>query len=86
VRLKDGGHFPNRYVELHHEPEPGYVGLIDRHTYPAEVIDQAAGDAKYMCERAHGDAPDVVIQGRKDLSFSCASRSRWTDDLGEVYL
>jgi len=60
-----------QYLELHREDQlEGYVGLINRHTSPADVFGQAAEDAKYLCERAHGDAPEVVLQGRTDLTFS----------------
>ena len=27
-------------------------------------------DAKYLCERTHGDAPEVMPHGRTDLTFS----------------
>ena len=60
-----------QYIELRREPQlEGYVGLINLDTSPAEIFQQAMEDAKYMCERAHGDAPDVVIQGRTDLTFA----------------
>lgn len=60
-----------QYIELRREPQlEGYVGLINLETSPADIFQQAMEDARYMCERAHGDAPDVVIQGRTDLAFS----------------
>mmetsp|Transcript_18072 Transcript_18072/g.46329 ORF Transcript_18072/g.46329 Transcript_18072/m.46329 type:complete len:303 (-) Transcript_18072:168-1076(-) len=60
-----------QYLELHREPQlPGYVGLINRHTSPAEIFSQAVEDAKYLCERTHGDSPEVLLQGRTDLTFS----------------
>ena len=31
---------------------------------------QAVEDAKYLCERAHGDSPEVVLHGRSDLVFT----------------
>ena len=56
---------------MHREDQlPGYVGLIKRHTSPAEISEQAVEDAKYLCERAHGDAPEVVLQGQTHLTFS----------------
>ena len=46
-----------QYIELRREPQlEGYVGLINLATSPAEIFQQAMEDAKYMCERAHGDA------------------------------
>lgn len=37
---------------------------------PREVALTAIEDAKYMCTRQHGDAPDVTLHGRLDLTFS----------------
>jgi len=65
-----------QYVELRRgmldpaEQLDGYVGLINLNTSPAEVFAEAVDDAKYLCERAHGDSPEVIIQGRTDLTFS----------------
>ena len=60
-----------QYIELHRDEQlDGYVGLINRHTSPAEIFAQAVEDAKYLCERTHGDSPDVILQGRTDLTFS----------------
>ena len=60
-----------QYLELRRLPTvPGYVGLINRNTSPAELAAQAVEDAKEMCDRTHGDAPEVLIHGRTDLVFS----------------
>lgn len=60
-----------QYLELHRMPQAeGYVGLINRHTSPAEIAEQAIYDAKYLCERTHGDAPEVLIYGRSDGTFT----------------
>jgi len=59
-----------QYLELKKEDlEPGYVGLIYQHTNPAEITAQAVEDAKYLCERTHGDSPEVLLHGRTDLNF-----------------
>ena len=34
------------------------------------MIRAAIADARYLCERQHGDAPDVQIHGRLDLTFA----------------
>ena len=47
-----------------------YVGLIHTRTSPSEIAAQAIEDARYMCVRQYGDAPDVEIKGRLDLVFS----------------
>lgn len=60
-----------QYLELHRQPQlPGYVGLINLNTSPAEIFSQAVEDAKFLCERTHGDAPEVELYGRTDLTFS----------------
>jgi len=60
-----------QYLELKkEESDPGYVGLIYQHTNPAEITAQAIEDAKYLCERTHGDAPEVFVHGRSDLNFT----------------
>ena len=46
------------------------MGLINRHTSAADIAEHAVEDARALCDRAHGDAPDVVIIGRKDLNFT----------------
>ena len=45
------------------------MGLINRHTSPAEICSVAAEDAKYVCRQAYGIAPEVVVEGRTDLTF-----------------
>lgn len=47
-----------------------YVGLINTKTSPSEIAAQAIEDARYMCVRQYGDAPEVEIKGRLDLVFS----------------
>ena len=50
-----------QYLEIRQETQPdGYVGLINLHTSPAEIFQQAMEDAKYLCERTHGDSPEVT--------------------------
>ncbi len=45
------------------------IGLVSRNTSPYEVALQAISDASYMCTRQHGDAPEVTVVGRTDLTF-----------------
>jgi len=60
-----------QYLELHHETQPeGYVGLINRSTSPAFIAEQAMADATYLCERTHGDAPEVLIEGATGCTFT----------------
>ena len=37
---------------------------------PRDLALTAIEDAKYMCTRQHGDAPDVTLHGRLDLTFA----------------
>ena len=48
----------------------GFVGLINRQTCPAAIAEQAMLDAKYLCERTHGDSPEVLIEGSTDTDFT----------------
>ena len=66
-----------QYLALREPPEPGHTGLIAHATSPAEVIRAAIADARYMCERQHGDAPDVQARGgpARENAQSCASPS-----------
>lgn len=57
------------YLELFQPPRPDYVGLVCMKTSPLEVAQAAAEDARYMCERTYGDAPEVEFLGRVDLTF-----------------
>ena len=50
-------------------PEEEYIGFINLHSSPYEIVQQAADDAALICCRKYGDAPDVNIQGRLDLTF-----------------
>ena len=49
------------------------IGLISSHASPYEIAQQAIQDAAYVCTRTHGDAPEVKIYGRTDLSFPYVS-------------
>eukprot|EP00511_Aplanochytrium_stocchinoi_P006174 CAMPEP_0204833974 /NCGR_PEP_ID=MMETSP1346-20131115/18451_1 /ASSEMBLY_ACC=CAM_ASM_000771 /TAXON_ID=215587 /ORGANISM="Aplanochytrium stocchinoi, Strain GSBS06" /LENGTH=304 /DNA_ID=CAMNT_0051966941 /DNA_START=337 /DNA_END=1251 /DNA_ORIENTATION=+ len=61
------------YLELHEQvevPKKDYVGIICSHTSPYEVCLAATHDAQYMCERQYGDAPNVEMLGRIDLTMA----------------
>ena len=45
------------------------IGLVKKSASPYEIAQAAISDAAYMCTRLHGDAPEVTIHGRTDLSF-----------------
>lgn len=58
-----------QYLSLRQPPLPDYVGIICSRTSPYEIVRRATDDASFMCVRRYGDAPEVVISGRLDLSF-----------------
>jgi pyruvate dehydrogenase kinase 2/3/4 len=58
-----------QYLALRQPPIPGYIGLICQHTSPYEIVKMAVRDATFMCTRKFGDAPEVLIKGRLDLTF-----------------
>lgn len=53
-----------------HEPRPNHVGIINTACRPSDVIHTAAMDAKAVCERSFGEAPDVKVLG--DVKFQFA--------------
>ena len=53
--------------------QPDKIGLISLRASPFEIAQQVIQDAAYMCTRVHGDAPDVSIHGRTDLTFPYVS-------------
>ena len=58
-----------QYLALRHPPVPNYIGIICSQTSPYEVVKRAIDDAAFMCTRKYGDAPEVIITGRLDLTF-----------------
>lgn len=58
-----------QYLALRGEPLSDYIGMICSTTSPYELVQHAANDATLMCSRQYGDAPDVSIEGRLDLTF-----------------
>mmetsp|Transcript_26370 Transcript_26370/g.43820 ORF Transcript_26370/g.43820 Transcript_26370/m.43820 type:complete len:440 (+) Transcript_26370:74-1393(+) len=63
-----------QYLELRRQSREsqvqGYVGLINLHTSPATIAEQAIADAKYLCKRTHGHSPEVLVVGRSHADFS----------------
>ena len=58
-----------QYLALRQPPIDHYVGIICDNTSPYEVVLQAIDDATFMCTRKYGDAPEVTISGKKNLTF-----------------
>jgi len=58
-----------QYLALRQPPVENYVGIICSHTSPYEIVKRAIDDAAFMCTRKYGDAPEVIMSGRLDLTF-----------------
>lgn len=58
-----------QYLSLRQHPVENYIGLICLKTSPYEIVKRAIDDAAFMCTRKYGDAPEVIITGRLDLTF-----------------
>ena len=58
-----------QYLALRQPPVESYVGIICSQTSPYEIVKRAIDDAAFMCTRKYGDAPDVEMSGRLDLTF-----------------
>lgn len=59
-----------QHVALHDpDPEPGVIGLINTRLSPMLVARLASEDARAICMREYGSAPDVNIYGHPDFTF-----------------
>lgn len=58
-----------QYLSLRQPPVESYVGIICSKTSPYEIVKRAIDDAAFMCTRKYGDAPEVIITGRLDMTF-----------------
>ncbi|KEH37709.1 pyruvate dehydrogenase (acetyl-transferring) kinase [Medicago truncatula] len=59
-----------QHVELHSpNPPPHVVGYIHTRMSPVEVARNAVDDARSICSRQYGSAPDVHIYGDPDFTF-----------------
>jgi len=59
-----------QYLALRHKPPTKeHIGLVCNTVCPYEIVNMAIADATTICDRMYGDAPEVVVHGRPDLSF-----------------
>ncbi|KAJ1292088.1 hypothetical protein BS78_02G365500 [Paspalum vaginatum] len=59
-----------QHVALHDpEPEPGVIGLINTRLSPIQVAQAASEDARAICLREYGSAPDINIYGDPNFTF-----------------
>lgn len=54
-----------------HDPDPGYgvIGLINTKMSPTLVAQNASEDARSICLRKYGSAPEVNIYGDPNFTF-----------------
>uniref|UniRef100_A0A0E0LNV1 Protein-serine/threonine kinase n=1 Tax=Oryza punctata TaxID=4537 RepID=A0A0E0LNV1_ORYPU len=59
-----------QHVALHDpDPEPGVIGLINTELSPIQVAQAASEDARSICLREYGSAPEIDIYGDPTFTF-----------------
>ena len=56
-----------QHLSLHDPPRPEKIGLIDTVMSPYSIVSEAVEDARHICLRQYGDAPDIQLFGSTDL-------------------
>eukprot|EP00218_Dolichomastix_sp_CCMP3274_P005248 CAMPEP_0170164328 /NCGR_PEP_ID=MMETSP0033_2-20121228/78050_1 /TAXON_ID=195969 /ORGANISM="Dolichomastix tenuilepis, Strain CCMP3274" /LENGTH=380 /DNA_ID=CAMNT_0010401971 /DNA_START=578 /DNA_END=1720 /DNA_ORIENTATION=- len=59
-----------QHVALHNPPRDGYIGQICTKVSPVDVARDAIDDARSICMRQLGDAPEVEIFGTPEFTFA----------------
>jgi pyruvate dehydrogenase kinase 2/3/4 len=59
-----------QHIALHEPSKPNHIGLISTKCSPVQVAQDAINDARSICLREYGSAPDVSIYG--DFGFTFA--------------
>lgn len=59
-----------QHISLHEPPREDYIGLICKKVCPVRVAEEAIEDARSICYREYGDAPDVQIYGNSGFTFA----------------
>jgi len=59
-----------QHVALHAPPREGFIGLICTNLAPRAVAEDAIADARSICSRQYGDAPEVEIFGDPKFTFA----------------
>ena len=47
------------YLVLHNDPRPHFVGIVCPRMHVKKVVEVAAYDARWLCKKKHGKAPQV---------------------------
>ena len=60
-----------QHVALHEaNPRPDHIGLICTKMSPRDVVRDAVDDARSICMRQYGDAPEVEVFGGENFAFA----------------
>ncbi|KAI8474219.1 MAG: mitochondrial branched-chain alpha-ketoacid dehydrogenase kinase-domain-containing protein [Monoraphidium minutum] len=59
-----------QHIALHEPPKPAHIGLICTKCSPWQVAQDAINDARSICLREYGMAPDVSIYGDPSFAFA----------------
>ena len=59
-----------QHLALHEQFQPDHVGIIHSKMSPVTIAHDAIEDARQMCMRAYGDAPEVEVFGDPNLTFA----------------
>ena len=59
-----------QHVALHEPPVENHIGLICVKMSPRDVVRDAVEDARSICMRQYGDAPEVEVFGGENFTFA----------------
>ncbi|KAK9833793.1 hypothetical protein WJX74_006008 [Apatococcus lobatus] len=59
-----------QHIELHRPPRENYIGMISTNCSPVQVAEDAIQDARAICMRQYGHAPDVTVYGDPNFTFA----------------
>ncbi|CAG8456932.1 4360_t:CDS:2 [Ambispora gerdemannii] len=59
-----------QHIALHNAHDPNYIGIINTRTQPKKLIEQCAKFVQELCEVHYGSAPETIIDGQIDTTFT----------------
>lgn len=59
-----------QHIALHEPPKDDHIGLIHTKCSPVQVAQDAVNDARSICLREYGAAPDVTLYGDPKFTFA----------------
>lgn len=58
-----------QHISLHEPPKTNHIGLISTKCSPVQVAQDAINDARSICLREYGSAPEVTVYGDPKFTF-----------------